>query len=437
MSLLTSHNSTPIAPVWSRWLDPRFVQRVIGERMRLSTGWTLDDVRVARVYPGRPSGVGIEFALTLQHASGRRAQGAVYASNATDSAVADARASDVRVTARGPFTLTGLDCCFADAGIRLHTPDRDPRLGQVRRATMAAEIGERLRSATIRTSAPSRVRCELLGYRPGRRLTLAYRGGNAPFVVGKMFHNGLARRTPALHRRVAGELNRQADGKVRVPRVVARWNDLNMVVFEGLRRAADDAAGDARIVAAARVLAALHRIGPGDLKPFAAGDEAAVVQRWLDLAEGLERSTPGMRRLGLWVRRTASRLPSAERRFIHRDFYDAQVLPVEGGWAVLDLDTAAAGDCELDIGNYLAHVIWTAVSSGAPDSDWQSAVQAFLPAYTQAAGSRRRGAAARPDERRLRFYLVSSLLRVGVIHALRSNGRAAAPRLLRIAEELR
>src|ERR1043166_5671424 len=89
-----------------------------------------------------------------------------------------------------------------------------------------------------------------------------------------------------------------------------------------------------------------------------------------------------IQRLSEWLNRAERRLSIGPSHLIHRDFYDSQLLQSDRGWALLDLDTLARGDRELDVANYIAHVIWSEIRGG-PARSWRTKAEALMAAYAQ------------------------------------------------------
>lgn len=119
-------------------------------------------------------------------------------------------------------------------------------------------------------------------------------------------------------------------------------------------RTLHDLLGTPAAVAACRgagaALAALHAVPvPAGAAPHGAGEESAVLDRWLGLA----------RVHGVPVAdQDRPHLPRPPRQvLLHRDLHDKQLLVDEDGTVgVLDFDLLAVGDPALDLGNLLAHL---------------------------------------------------------------------------------
>ena len=329
----------------------------------------------------------------------------------------------LKIDPTGVFTLTGLAVPVDGGRMLLHTADRDPQLPDLRAATSPLAMSRRLKLGY-------RARCRCLSYRPGKRCTLAYvdKHQSERFVVGKVFSNGLFDSAPALHRRVRAALQKATSDPFEIPRVLRSLADLRMIVFTGVPEVNGMCRTDLA-VAAGRVLAGLHEIRNATHTPFRIEDETKAVERWIILIDRLRRLDSRTRRLHFWMKRVGRRLQQGPRVLLHRDFYDAQLVATRGGWALVDLDTVGVGDRELDIANYVAHLIWNGIRTYGPRKARREAAT-FLHSYLK----RQRGKFPGLNGRRLRFYLVSSLVRVSLIHSLRSGEQVAAKSLLRVAE---
>jgi Ser/Thr protein kinase RdoA (MazF antagonist) len=104
---------------------------------------------------------------------------------------------------------------------------------------------------------------------------------------------------------------------------------------------------------------------------------------------------------------------------VHRDFYDKQVLCLDDAApAVIDLDTAARGDREIDVANFCAHLRFRALQHGR-EPLYAELEDAFLGAYP-----------ATLDRHRLDWYRRATLVRLACNYALRPRWRHVAPRAL-------
>ncbi len=384
--------------------------------------WQLVELSILRVFPAKHPAFGAQYGLLLRHPRHGTVQGSLYLS--PNSKGIRRKSTRLKVAAHSAFVLTGLALPMDDGDLFLHTPDQDPQLPSLRIATSA-------RIMTRRLKLDYSPRCACLSYRPGRRCTLAYIDGRRPgrFVVGKVFNNGVYDTTPAIHRRVRVELRNGAGRAFDVPRPLLSLADLRMVVFSGLR--ATESTGRVGLPdAAGQILAALHKIKGVSGRHFDHKAEAHTVERWFTLVERLRQSSPMPQRLRAWLQRAGRKLPQTRRVFLHRDFYDSQLIATHRGWAVVDLDTACVGDRELDIANFISHHLWAGIQTQSLGVARRESA-AFLEAYLQ-----KKGGVHRLNARRLQYYLVGSLVRVSLIHSLRTGQEIAAKKLMNVAEGL-
>ena len=104
----------------------------------------------------------------------------------------------------------------------------------------------------------------------------------------------------------------------------------------------------------------------------------------------------------------------------HRDFYDKQILVDEDRCTLLDLEVASRAEAELDVGNFLAHLELRWLQGRMEGRE--SLAQLFVAEYSRVG--------SRLDAARLRWYLASSLLRLGCVYSFRPEWVDLAPRLL-------
>lgn len=423
-----SNAETSMATHWKVSIDATQAVAMARRCIELPQGWKIQSVRIARVYPARPVGIGVQWELRLRHSDGRTLAGHVYVSSARDGRRPGR--NRLRVAPQGPFAFGGLSVCPENSDALLHTPDCDDRL-DLRHMTSPAALRRRMENSPelswMANGGVLRRRC--LSYRPRRRCTLAVSSSSDSaerFVVAKVLRSGNLERALTAHRRLEPQLRRRRDLRITTPAVVAIWPDAHTVVFEGLlQRPAPSSRSDTTAQAAGRILAAIHASEGSGLPAFTSEDELYATWRWVELARQLDRLPPAAMKLWIWLQTARARMAPRRACVIHRDYYDEQIVQTSNGWAVVDLDTLAVGDPEQDIGNYIGHTIWTATLAGKGAGSAQLWCECFTEGYADA----RRGADAVPDARRVRFYLVSSLLRLGIIHGLRTGAEDSAARL--------
>ncbi|MDZ4804714.1 MAG: phosphotransferase [Candidatus Eisenbacteria bacterium] len=119
------------------------------------------------------------------------------------------------------------------------------------------------------------------------------------------------------------------------------------------------------------------------------------------------------------------RLPGAVRSIaaLHGDLHDRQVLLEGDRPVVIDCDMASPGEAELDVGNFLAHLVLRAVQLGKDPTHISSGAGVFRRAAEDAS--------LRPlDRDRLIAHVACSLLRLVLLYRLRIGGRRFGPALL-------
>jgi Ser/Thr protein kinase RdoA (MazF antagonist) len=191
---------------------------------------------------------------------------------------------------------------------------------------------------------------EPLKHRRGRRRTMRARGPRGSAIV-KVYASG---RAAVVARRV--ESLAAGPEEPLVPTVLHVDPGLRLVVLTDLPgRPLREALLEGDLATCARVGSALgswhaawDRNAPGALRPHTAERESTLLR-----ARAEATSPPVARAVG-------DVLPELEGEWtcttvVHRDLYEEQVL-VDERVALIDLDDAALGPPELDVGNLLAHV---------------------------------------------------------------------------------
>jgi Ser/Thr protein kinase RdoA (MazF antagonist) len=232
--------------------------------------------------------------------------------------------------------------------------------------------------ATLEEIVGAPVVLEELKLKDGRRRTLRAIGPRGRAIV-KVYRS---ERAPIVAARVRTFSAGPAEPEV--PEVLHEDPALRLVVLSEvagppLREAL--LAGD--LAECARAGAALGRwhafwlgVAPPPLVPHTAERELEILSGWAD------RAKPAIAER---VRRAAGAL-SAEwpiATVVHRDLYEEQII-LGSRVGLIDLDDAALGPAELDVGNLLAHVELLAVRSNL---DLRPAERALLHGYTAASAS--------------------------------------------------
>lgn len=442
--LMRKTERTNAADSCRRLMDRAEARRLFRHSVALPDGFKLEDLTIARVFPAKGAAIGIQWQVRLAPLKpGPPVIGNIYATSGVD-ARGGATSNQLRID-DGVFGLVGLCCPAHDPSTVLHTPDRDDVLTPIAGASGGPRLRERLsRCAPSRISGRTPLSAKCLNYRPRRRCVFRYQYGalaTPAFVVGKLYRSGPALRTQKAIRVIRKSLGKRADTRVVIPRILASWRDWNMIIFEGLVPAdartglITDPAETCR--AAGRALAMLHNLSPTDLNKFTPNDEVNATGRWVDLARNLGRLDRRSSSIWTTLRRWASQICASDSAMIHRDFYDSQMLRLESGWGLVDFDTVAQGDPEQDVGNFIGHAIWDVLKRGADDANWTGPVGEFLEMYESSMKDSPGKSTVRSlCPARLQFYLASSLLRVGIIHSMRTGTEQSAMRLHDIAEVL-
>lgn len=251
---------------------------------------------------------------------------------------------------------------------------------------------------------------EVLKEKPGRRRTVRAHG-----PLGRVIIKTYATDRAAV---VAGRVLALAAGPQEpiVPRVLHQDHDLRLVVLtevpgRSLGHAVDRGLSN-ECWRAGAALARWHQFWEGRIptvfRPHSPERELAILERWadeLDAAMADRVTKTGQSLASDWGYRTV----------IHRDLYEEQVMlgPEVG---LIDLDDAAAGPAELDVGNLLAHL-----DLRHPAKGWKAPgvlEAALLDGYEAGAG--------RLDPDLLERCRRLSMLRLACIHHVPQLARRAA-----------
>lgn len=256
---------------------------------------------------------------------------------------------------------------------------------------------------------------ELLGHRPGRRAVLRDPGGDYLKVV-----------RPGRAHRVADGLDRAAAlvagraGAPMVPAVLARDDRAGWVrlaplpgpSLHGLLRT-DAVAAESVSRQVRQAIAALQDAPPTGLPRHTHADEADVLRRWVDDADGWAGTD-----LAEHLPAVTGRLRSLpEPRWVpcHRDLHDRQILASgRGTVGLLDLDTLCAADPALDPANLLAHLELRTLQGHTPAATATRCATAV---------------ADRPGPVALAAYTAAALLRLAAVYTFRPGPPGLPARL--------
>ncbi len=415
-------------------LRPEWAQNVLAESLPLD--WSRvgqpADVRIERYWPSGDEGLSVEWSFGLD--DGCRYH--VYATMGLATVVsADAAAVAPRLE---HGSLRGVSVRFLDGRGRLHSPDCDTRLTQLPNCLSADVMAGRLKQLSADATRgdgtpPVSLRCQLMGYRAGRRAVVRYsvdpQGDAAVDIVGKMFHDDRGSRLVDLHTQLNEEFAKQGATWLHVPEPVGYDAELRMAWFSWAPTVSVESSNVDRVTQATRALAWIHKTSSDGLPEFAVENERAIVRRWLKLMTLLD----GVRHQSLAalagkIDAMAEAVDEAELCTIHRDYYPSQVVFHGDDVTVLDIDTLATGSRCVDLGNYLAHLFLSELDRGGSMAGWAGVADECLRHYESF------GAAVSRSE--LAYYLSTSLFRVGAVHFYRTASGHCAESLWRVADEL-
>jgi Ser/Thr protein kinase RdoA (MazF antagonist) len=219
------------------------------------------------------------------------------------------------------------------------------------------------------------VHVEELKHKPGRRRTIRARGPKRTVIV-KTY---ASQRAPVVARRVASLSVGPTEPVIST--VVHVDEDRHMVVLSDVPgRPVREAMLDGDLATCTRVGVALrgwhaawHGVAPDALEPHTADREVSILRARAEaasppVARAVEDALPDLS--GPWDPTTV----------VHRDLYEEQILVGEH-IGLIDLDDAAAGPPELDVGNLIAQVELLELRRGR---DLRSETRALLDGYVRA-----------------------------------------------------
>ncbi len=265
-----------------------------------------------------------------------------------------------------------------------------------------------------------------LRYKPLRRCVIEYRveSGEGPpaslfcktqrasnDVETRKIHLAIQRRLPSGNRlRIAHPIGSVDDWNMLVWSTATGRPVVDLVGQESSQRSLDLVAG---------ALAELHRCAVKFSRDHTRTDELDTLGRWVRVAAA---SYPAIARdlIAAYtiVVQASPQVPLGRLVPSHRDFHQGQLLLGDNQAVLLDLDTAAMSEAELDVGNFLAHL--RSDSGETATLRYARLAAVFRSAYAGETG-------LQLDPQRLAWYEASSLLRLACVHSFRPrrSGRIA------------
>lgn len=250
---------------------------------------------------------------------------------------------------------------FTSPGLMLQLFPSDHRLPTLEDCLHPVRLGGTL-GAQVRS-------CAVASYRPGRRCQIRYSTGEGE-LYGKVAVEAEPGSTFALHRRIHAELSRIADD-IGVPEPVERVAPLHLSLvraapgrslYDALRQG-EELGGTIRRLG--RQTARFHGLETGGRErvhgPY---EETALVRSWTELTSALFPKLAPLLSAAMTSLAAAAPAVREPRAFVHRDFYDKQIILAGEGFTLLDLDTACRGDPEIDAANFCAHLHLRSIQTG-------------------------------------------------------------------------
>lgn len=317
-------------------------------------------------------------------------------------------------------------------GVLIHTPDCDPAMPHIQQCldpkAMTGHLGQSWMWINGHDPAPpSRLTCRPLGYRPGRRATIAYRAsspGQTPStLVGKTHINGRVQRLRRIHEQLNAELPAHSCGRVRVPTLLGELPELRMALFceaRGYELGDGGRWSSCEMNSVVAAMAALHHSRIDEVPVFSIADELGVIRRWHGfLARTHHDAADRTRSLVDGLLRLSERIDPTPQCLVHRDFYERQLIIGRHTTTILDLDTLALGQPCLDLGNLLAHIFQGFLLRADDQNAFDMLAAELIRRYEQCGR-------VPLNRQALAFYFASALFRVGAVHAMRTRTRRSS-----------
>gem|GEM_PF-3446757 len=392
-------------------LDVERIRDLLRDRVDFGAGVQLTHVALERLWVGRRNRITLEYVLHLD-VDGRPVQQLLQAG--FDEAIVG-RASEGEAI-RGAKWIQNLCLRLPEMNLTFVSPDCDITL-----TSMDAVVSGLADALDGQPAAMDIQRCvrstdfDLVSYRANKRHVLRSMsaGPQRRTIFVKTVRRPVARDSFVAWHRIARWLSGRSNGRFGLPRITVVDPEHRWYVIEGKEEGARTFGYDRRdFHEAARLLASLHSAPIRTGKSHDAFDELAILDRWAVAMRDLSRDHVSelltlRERLDVAVRR----LEPASAVLLHRDFYASQLIAEGERTWLLDYDTFAAGDAEVDVATYAAHLILDRIMEAEPQSSLDDDVSVFLDAYRSCGGT--------VSPARLNLYLASAVGRMAAIHGQR------------------
>jgi hypothetical protein len=443
-------------------MSPATIREIVGEWPGFrEMGISIDGCEVRKVRPKKHGGLEVQYQFDLIHGGGARpfrttVLGEFYEDdmgekdylklleglNGTVHLFADPMARGFTLLF-ADLSLKGFALYDAEHRLWLHSLIADKKLPGLQVAldptAMKPILGDYWPPSACEGEQILGCEVEILRYKPGKRCTLRYRlenGGSFGSATGQRSLIGKIYEDEDQAERVYSamcELARRGFGPdapdgIRVPQPLGYIDRLRMVLME-------DVAGtplvdhlsspqlDDHLRTVARALVKIHHCPVPVEKERAADDQVSRLKRAVsqitaarpDLEEALDRC---LRR----IQELSDDLPAHEPVLVHGSLYPKEVLLGGSELTIVDLDKIALSDPALDVGNFLAHIVWSGLQLAWPEEVARSHARTFLSAYRQEIPA--------ALMQRIDFYHRACLLRIACRVSLRPKWQHLAIPLL-------
>ncbi len=260
-------------------------------------------------------------------------------------------------------------------------------------------------------------------YRAGMRCQIEYQLEDGQRVFGKVAFERVPGRNFRQQRLIYAAA-RQGTGELGVARPRCFDGHLGLSVVDAaagkpLDEGYLDGTAKGVLPRVARALAELHSLDavPGD-RTHGVCEEVTLLASWVELISVLFPGLGRQLKSALDGLKTSAPESGGGVSLVHRDFFDKQVLVSDDSVVFLDLDTACAGEAEIDLANFCAHLrlrSWQAEDI----LDDGTLVESFLGAY--------------PNEfsrEKFEWYRRATFLRLACVYSLRAPWQSLIPALI-------
>jgi hypothetical protein len=263
----------------------------------------------------------------------------------------------------------------------------------------------------------------LRGYWPGKRCQIEYQGNHPDRVLSNFYAKIYREQNGEKMISIYDSLRKagfNGENGINTPQPIAYCQRLHALLMESssgrsMSEVIDSPAGPEIISHSGVLIARFHKTKlffPNP--PHLVEEEIELVEGWRAVLSLLFKKEPDLIKSLLEKLTNLSFLARTPVASSHRDFHDNQLLFDGKVLTILDLDTACLAPKELDVGNFLSHLILRSIQNQADLKKYGELEHIFIHSYREEGGNL--------DDAAVSWYKAAALLRLACLYRIQPKG---------------